>query len=153
MVLILKKTWKFLILNLLISIFLFNLAHAKIDIKQRSYCLHDAVKDISYKKKVKQICKEIIGSELIVIADNLMQVNLGKIIDLIKVNKDEKVNLIANPDYSLGDDYAPNSTDIFFYIKYNNDFLLIHDPDKNDNEIFYYCKSENNCNKTSTILY
>ena len=130
-----------------------NEAYAKIDIQKRSYCIHEAVKDKSYKKMIEQVCKEMVGNELIVIVGEYLQVNLGKIIDLVKVNEGEKVNLIATPDYSLGDDYASNSTDIFFYIKYNDNFFLIHDPDKNDDEVFYYCKSDDNCSKTSAILY
>ena len=101
---------------------------------------------------VEQICEEMVGNELIVRVGSGMQVNLGVILDLVKINKGEKVNLFGAPDYSLGDDYAPNSTDIF-YIKYNDDYLLIHDPDKNDDEVFYYCISKDNCYQTSTILY
>ena len=144
-------SYKFLISVFLI--FSFNFSYAKIDIKERSYCLHDAVQDSSYKKMVEQICQEMVGNELIVRVGSGIQVNLGMILDLVKINKGEKVNLFGTPDYSLGDDYAPNSTDIFFYIQYNNDFLLIHDPDKNDDEVFYYCISKDNCYQTSTILY
>lgn len=134
-------------------IFFLNLAYAKIDIKERSYCVHNAVKDANYKNLVEQICQEMVGNELIVRTGLGLEVNLGIIIDLIKINKGEKVNLIATPDYSLGDDYAPNSTDIFFYIEYNDDYLLIHDTNKYDDEVFYYCKSKDNCYQTSTILY
>ena len=146
------KNFSYKFLLSLFLIFSSNFSYAKIDIKERSYCLYDAVQDSSYKKMVEQICEEMVGNELIVRVGSGMQVNLGVILDLVKINKGEKVNLFGAPDYSLGDDYAPNSTDIF-YIKYNDDYLLIHDPDKNDDEVFYYCISKDNCYQTSTILY